>query len=171
MSPKCEGTGNQLLSLQSDRAWPGNTGAVLEGIASLLWNTGLGTRGETCVCRNGHGAIGCHILLVEGESSLASDCLGLPMEFREVTALSSVPVLWWVHQNWRELLWLFLGQIPVAFSAEMPFESLVVGSTWSQRLKILPEMSVWRSGRSCFGTGVGRGWQEEPHSDNRFISE
>lgn len=49
--------------------------------------------GNFCVCRNGHGAIGCHILLLEGESSLAGDCLGLPVEFREVTALSSVPVL------------------------------------------------------------------------------
>lgn len=74
-----------------------------------------------CV-QNEHGAIGCHILLLQGESSLATDCLGLPVEFREVPALGSVPVLWWVHQNCRELLWLFLGQFPVAFPAEMPFE-------------------------------------------------
>lgn len=32
-------------------------------------------------------------------------------------------------------------------------------------------MSLWGRGPSCFGMGVGQGWQEEPHSHSGFISE
>lgn len=70
----------------------GNAAAVLEGIARLLWNTDLGTPGELVCVQNGHGGIGCHILLLKGRAALP-DCLGLPVEFGEVPTLGSVPVL------------------------------------------------------------------------------
>lgn len=158
----------QLLSLQSDREWPGNTGAVLEAVASLLWNTSLGTRGE--------------LVHVQGTEPLAAtSCSWKGRAALPVTALGSL------QSSGRSQLWVLscplmslselertylviLGQLPVAFPAEMPFEILlwaavgvsVLNHSWAVSVKVWP---------SCFGTDVGQGWQEEPHSHSGFISE
>lgn len=73
----------------------GNAAAALEGIARLLWNTGLGTPGEhvcVCVCAERARSHWLPHPAAEGESSRAR-LPWAPHGVQGVPALASVPVL------------------------------------------------------------------------------